>query len=54
MAVNCDYRKDRTLHIDAPAPLERFDDATGAWTAVGTSFDQPFVRGGGILFRFVR
>jgi hypothetical protein len=54
MAVNCDYRKDRTLHIDAPAPLERFDDATGVWTPVGTSFDQPFVRGGGILFRFAR
>ena len=52
MVVNCDYRKDRTLRIDAPAPLERFDDATGAWSPVGASFDQPFVRGGGVLFRF--
>lgn len=52
MVVNMDYRKDRTLHIDAPAPLERFDDATGVWSPVGDSFDQPFVRGGGVLLRF--
>ena len=51
MVVNCDYRKDRTLHIKAPSPADRFDPATGLWSPVGTAFDLALVRGGGALLR---
>ena len=35
MVVNCDYRKDRTLHADAPFAMERFDPVAGTWSSVG-------------------
>ena len=51
MVVNCDYRKDRTLHIKAPSAAERFNPATGTWSPVGEEFDLALVRGGGVLLR---
>ena len=53
MVVNCDYQSDRTLHITAPAPAERFDPATRKWSPVGDEFDLALVRGGGALLRLV-
>ena len=54
MVVNCDYRKDRTLHIKAPSTAERFDALAGTWSRVGTEFDLSLVRGGGTLLRLTR
>ena len=51
MVVNCDYRKDRTLHIKAPSDAERFDALAGKWSTVGAAFDLSLVRGGGVLLR---
>ena len=51
MVVNCDYRKDRTLHVEAPFAAELFNPATEAWTPVGASFDLALVRGGGAILR---
>jgi hypothetical protein len=51
MVVNCDYRKDRTLHIEAPSAAERFDPLAGAWSPVGASFDLALTRGSGVLLR---
>lgn len=51
MVVNCDYRKDRTLHIKAPSDAERFDPRSGKWSPVGAAFDLSLVRGGGVLLR---
>jgi hypothetical protein len=51
MVVNCDYAKDRVLHVAAPFAAERFDPATGAWSPVGVEFDLALVRGGGTIIR---
>ncbi|MBR4615725.1 MAG: hypothetical protein IKO55_08975 [Kiritimatiellae bacterium] len=51
MVVNCDYRKDRTLHIKAPSAAERFDALAGTWSPVGAEFDLALQRGGGVLLR---
>lgn len=54
MVVNCDYRKDRTLHIKAPSAAERLDALAGTWSPVGVEFDLPLVRGGGVLLRLAK
>ena len=54
MVVNCDYRKDRTLHIKAPSDAERFDALAGKWSPVGAEFDLSLVRGGGVLLRLTK
>ncbi|MBR3221172.1 MAG: hypothetical protein IKF72_02990 [Kiritimatiellae bacterium] len=54
MVVNCDYRKDRTLHIKAPTAAERFDALAGTWSPVGAEFDLLIVRGGGALLRLTK
>ena len=51
--VNCDHQKDRTLHVRAPLPVERFDTATRKWSPVGDEFDLALLRGGGALLRLV-
>lgn len=51
MVVNCDYRKDRTLHVKAPSVAEKFDPASGKWSSVGKEFDLSLIRGGGTLLR---
>ena len=51
MVVNCDYRKDRTLHTKAPSAAERFDAFAGTWSPVGAEFDLALQRGGGVLLR---
>ena len=51
MVVNCDYRKDRTLHIKAPSAAERFDPRSGKWSPTGDEFDLALIRGGGVLLR---
>lgn len=53
MVVNCDYRTERTIHVKAPRPAERFDPSTRAWTPVGKEFDLALPRGGGILLRLL-
>ena len=54
MVVNCDYKKDRTLHADAPFAMERFDPVAGTWSSVGASFDLALVRGSGTILRTAR
>ena len=50
MVVNLDYRKDRSLTIEAPAALERFNPETGAWSVLQHGrLDLP--GGGGGLLR---
>ena len=51
MVVNCDYRKDRTLRVDAPSVVERFDPAARTWSSAGRTFILELVRGGGVLLR---
>ena len=51
MVVNCDYRKERTIHVESPFVAEKFDPATEKWTPVGSSFDLALVRGGGVILR---
>ena len=51
MVVNCDYRKDRTIHVKAPSAAERFDPRAGTWSPAGTEFDLALQRGGGVLLR---
>ena len=51
MVVNCDYKKDRKIHVAAPFETERFDPATGGWSSVGGEFDLDMIRGGGVLLR---
>ena len=51
MVVNCDYRKARTIHVESPFPVERFDPVTETWASVGSSFDLALVRGGGVILR---
>ena len=51
MVVNCDYRKDRTLHIKVPSAAERFDALAGTWSSVGAEFDLSLIRGGGVMLR---
>ena len=52
MVVNCDYKKDRTMNVKAPAPMLRFDALARTWSPVGSEFDLALVRGGGVLLRF--
>ena len=54
MVVNCDYRKDRTLHIKAPSAAERFDALAGTWSPVGAEFDLSLIRGSGALLRLAK
>lgn len=54
MVVNCDYRKDRILHIKAPSAAERFDALKRTWSPVGKEFDLPIIRGGGVLLRLTQ
>ena len=49
MVVNCDYRKDRALHVAATSDAWRLDPGTGAWTPVGREFDLSLLRGGGVV-----
>ena len=51
MVVNCDYRKDRLLHVEAPSNAEKFDPLSGTWSPVDRAFDLSLVRGGGVLLR---
>lgn len=51
MVVNCDYRKDRTIHATVRTSAELFDTATRAWSGIGKEFDLPLVRGGGAILR---
>ena len=51
MVVNCDYRKERTLHVKAPSVAERFDPLSGTWSPIGLEFDLALVRGSGALLR---
>ena len=51
MVVNCDYRKDRTLHVEAPSVTERFDALKRTWSSVGVAFDLVLMRGSGVLLR---
>ena len=52
MVVNCDYKKDRTIHAVAPAPMLRFDALARTWSPVGAEFDIALTRGSGVLLRF--
>ena len=51
MVVNCDYAKDRTVHVSAPFAAELFDPASGRWSPAGAEFDLELVRGGGAIIR---
>ncbi|MBR2839174.1 MAG: hypothetical protein IKE55_10350 [Kiritimatiellae bacterium] len=51
MVVNCDYRKDRTIHVKAPMPALRFDALARTWSPVGQEFDLALTRGSGVLLR---
>ena len=51
MVVNCDYRKERTIRVTAPAAAEIFDASTRAWSPIGKEFDLLLARGGGKLLR---
>ena len=51
MVVNCDYRKDRALHVAAPFDVDLFDSKTETWSAVGKDFNLDMIRGGGVLLR---
>lgn len=51
MVVNCDYRKERTVHAKAPASAELFDPLSRRWSPVGREFDLPLARGGGAILR---
>ena len=53
VVVNMDYTKERTIHVKAPAPLERFDALKGEWSPVGSAeTDLALPKGGGFLLRF--
>ena len=54
MVVNCDYKKDRTIHVESPFAAEKFDPATEKWSPAGASFDLDLVRGGGVILRAVK
>ena len=54
MVVNLDYRKDRKVHVEAPASAERFNALDRSWSSVGSSFDLALTRGSGVLLRLVR
>ncbi len=51
MVVNCDYRKERTIHAKAPCAAELFDPISREWSPVGKAFDLSLVRGGGAIVR---
>ena len=51
MVVNCDYVKDRTIHVNAPFAVELFDPAGGKWASAGTEFNLELLRGGGVIVR---
>ena len=55
MVVNMDYAKARTIHVKAPAPLERFNALKGAWSPVGSDeTDLALPKGGGFLLRLAK
>ena len=54
MVVNCDYKKDRTIHVESPFSAEKLDPATEKWSPAGASFDLDLVRGGGVILRAVK
>ena len=50
-----DYTKERTIHVKAPAPLERFDPAARIWSPVGSAeTDLALPKGGGFLLRLAK
>ena len=51
MVVNMDYRKTRTIQVEAPAAAERFDALKGTWTPVGKRFELTLEGGTGALLR---
>ena len=51
MVVNCDYKKARTIHVNAPFAAELFDPASGKWSSAGTEFNLELPRGGGVIVR---
>ncbi|WP_435019913.1 hypothetical protein TA3x_001544 [Tundrisphaera sp. TA3] len=51
LAVNLDYRAERTAVIVGPSPIETFDAATGEWTAAGNRVELRLPGGGGKLLR---
>ena len=53
MVVNLDYTKERTIHIAAPAQLERFDALPSIWSPVGAAeTNLALPKGGSFLLRF--
>ena len=54
MVVNLDYRRDRKIHVTAPAPTERFNAQARTWSPAGSSFDIDLARGSGVLLRLAR
>ena len=54
MVVNLDYRRNRNVHVTAPASAERFNAQDRSWSSVGSSFDLALTRGSGVLLRLVR
>ena len=55
VVVNMDYTKERTIHVKAPAQLERFDALKGEWSSVGSNeTDLALPKGGGFLLRLVQ
>jgi hypothetical protein len=52
LVVNLDYRAERSVVLNGPAPLERFDAASGQWAAVGGArAELHLAKGGGMLMR---
>lgn len=52
LVVNLDYREERTLTLRGPARLQRFDPATGKWTASRQRrLELHLPAGGGVLVR---
>ncbi len=55
LVVNLDYRKERTVTVQANAPMEVFDATTGAWSAaVGARAELKLPGGDGRLLRFAK
>ena len=51
MVVNCDYKKRRVIHVEAPRAAEIFNVEKGEWFQAGTSFDLDLACGGGSMVR---
>lgn len=52
IVVNLDYRTERPMTLQGPAPLDRFDPVRGKWTSLsGPRFEARLPAGGGVLVR---